>query len=111
MEQASKRKRTSEGEDDTTSASKKQKTKFKRKECVTCTNEVAINRFPKLPHKSAEQHGRDVCFECWEQHLASEIQSKGWDSVCCPLCEESLDGAEIKKLAGSKTYGAYVFTN
>ena len=82
----------------------KQSTRFKRKECVTCCNSVAINRFPKLPHKSAEKHGRDVCFDCWQQHLKSEIQSKGFDSVCCPLCEEALEESEIKKLAKEETY-------
>ena len=83
----------------------KRKKAVERKECVTCCNSVAINRFPKLPHKSAEKHGRDVCFECWKQHLKSEIQSKGFDSVCCPLCEEALEESEIKKLAKEETYG------
>jgi hypothetical protein len=78
---------------------------MKRKKCVTCCNEVALNRFPKLPHKKTQKHDSDVCFICWEQHLEAEIQSEGWKSVCCPLCEETLEEREIKKLAGSKTYG------
>lgn len=94
-----------EDRDDIDATPKSKKVKIKRKECITCCNEVAVNRFPKLPHKSAQNHDRDVCFNCWEQHLASEIQSKGFDAVCCPLCEENLDAAEIKKLAGSKAYG------
>lgn len=104
MEQTLKRKLSIEGLEDNDTFNKKQKLKLPRKECITCCNEVSINRFPKLPHKSAQQHNRDVCFNCWEQHLASEIQSKGPDSVCCPMCEEVLEGTEIKKLADSKGY-------
>ena len=95
--------------DDTPTKKKKKQwkanTRVKRKECVTCCNRVAINRFPKLPHKSAEKHGRDVCFDCWQKHLKSEIQSKGFDSVCCPLCDEALEESEIKKLAKDDAYG------
>jgi hypothetical protein len=79
--------------------------KSKRKECVTCCNQVPVSRFPKLPHKTAEKHGRDVCIDCWEQHLKSEMKSKGWDAICCPLCDDALDQTEIKKLAKDGTYG------
>lgn len=101
------RKRSNEEAEDTEDAvnfAKRQKRKLPRKECVTCCNDVAINRFPKLPHKSAENHERNVCFECWEQHLVSQVEGNGWEAICCPQCEEKLEGTEIKKLASIKTY-------
>lgn len=111
--EAVKRKLCEEDVEDSTSTSKKKKAvftgkprKIKRKECVTCCNDVAINRFPKLPHKSAQKHGRDVCIGCWEQYLKSEINSKGWNSICCPLCDDVLEETEIKKLTKDDTYGA-----
>ena len=82
---------------------KRKKGKVVRKECTVCCTEVAINRFPKLPHKGAGLHDRSVCFNCWEQHLATEIDSKGWDSISCPECEQRLDGSEIKKLASDES--------
>ena len=108
-----KRKLADEELEETTAPTKKKKTfftvkakKIRRKECVTCCNEVPINRFPKLPHKSAEKHGRDVCVDCWEQHLESQIKTNGWDAICCPLCNDTLEETEIKRLANHDTYGA-----
>lgn len=80
------------------------KKKMKRKECITCSNNVAINRFPKSPHKGAQVHDRGVCFECWEQHLETEIESKAWNAVSCAQCAEHLEEPEIRKLASSAAY-------
>lgn len=84
---------------------KRQKGRLHKKECIICFSNVAVNRFPKLPHKDADEHDRSVCFSCWEQHLASEVEAKGWDMIACPQCDKTLEEAEVKKLAKGETYG------
>lgn len=71
---------------------------LKRKECTLCCIEVALNRFPKAPHAGHEQHGRNVCFKCWEQHLQVELNNKEWNNISCPECDKALEEHEIKKL-------------
>jgi hypothetical protein len=80
------------------------KLKMRRKECSICCAALAANRFPKLQHKDAHYHEQGVCFNCWQQHLASAIEANGSNAVPCPECDHTLDEAEIKKLASSKTY-------
>lgn len=65
------------------------------------------NQFPKLPHASedkGEEHGSDVCFKCWDEHLKSEVGSKGFEAVSCPQCPKTLAEIELRKLAKRSTY-------
>lgn len=83
------------------------KRKLERRECGTCCNDVAVNRFPKEPHPGARWvHGRSVCFDCWQLHLEAEVQAKSWDVVKCSQCDHTLREPEIKKLASPATYAA-----
>jgi hypothetical protein len=80
------------------------KKRMKRRECSVCCIDIAVNRFPKVPHKGAESHERGVCFECWERHLDAEVEAQAWNGITCPECNEKLEGPEIKKLASTNTY-------
>lgn len=77
-----------------------------RKLCIICTENVAANQFPKLPHKQdgATEHSSDTCFKCFRQHLDNEIKFKGHDAVTCPQCTKPLDQSEIRKTAPSFSY-------
>ncbi|KAF2483139.1 hypothetical protein BDY17DRAFT_141897 [Neohortaea acidophila] len=82
--------------------------KLERRECGTCCNDVAVNRFPKEPHPGASwMHGRSVCFDCWQRHLDAEVEEKSWDAVKCSQCDQTLREPEIKKLALPGTYAAW----
>ena len=77
---------------------------MQRKECNVCCNEIPVNRFPKVAHSSGEAHGRDVCFNCWEDHLTAAVESATWDNIRCAQCKVKLEEAEIRALAPSKVY-------
>jgi len=84
---------------------RKRKTNRKpRKECAICAERVFLNQFPKDPHAfssqgDGQQHGSDVCFKCYSQHVEAEITNKGSDLVCCPQCPQILAEPEVRKLA------------
>lgn len=80
------------------------KKRMRRTECSMCCTEVAVNQFPKLPHKGATQHDSQVCLKCWEQHLETEVEAKPWDQVSCQQCSQVLEEKEIRRLASSVTY-------
>lgn len=75
-----------------------------RKECIICCAEVTTIRFPKLHHVDAQQHTSDVCLGCWNQHLKSEVESKGFEGVGCPQCSYLLQEPEVRRLAQKSTY-------
>jgi hypothetical protein len=74
-------------------------TEPRHKECLVCLNECARNRFPK-PHTQSEgeQHGCDVCFDCYDEHIEAEIDNKGAELVSCPQCPQTLTEPEIRQL-------------
>lgn len=94
------------GSDASTPVKRGRNGKMARRECIICCTDVAVNQFPRLPHKNADAHDRGVCLKCWESHLVAEVSSKGWDAVACPQCTEVLSEAEIRKIASGKTYEA-----
>lgn len=75
-----------------------------RKECVKCCNDVVANRFPQLCHVKAQQHVSKVCFGCWDQHLKTEVENKGFEGVSCPQCSHLLQEPEVRRLARKSTY-------
>lgn len=91
-------------------ACKKVTRPLSRRPCIVCADDVAINRFPKIPHKQDEnnRHGSDACFRCYSQHLSIEIKEKGHEAVSCPQCSKTLEESEVRKLVSSRTYHEYV---
>ena len=77
---------------------------MKQKECAVCCVDVAINKFPKSPYKGAEKHNRDVCFKCWEQYLAAEVENQVYNDICCASCKDKLEEPTIRRLASKVVY-------
>lgn len=77
-------------------------------ECVICLSKIPEDRLPKLPHPDAVgrelEHPSEVCFDCWDEHLRSEVESKAFDSVGCPQCRKPLVESDIRELASEATY-------
>lgn len=82
----------------------KKTTPLRRRECTVCSEQVPSNQFPRMPHRGAGEHGRSVCFKCWEAHLGAEIAAKAWDRVACSQCDAVLDEAELRRLASSSDH-------
>ena len=79
--------------------------KLARKECTVCSDDVATNRFPKLPHVGALKHEHNTCLTCWDRHLRAEIDNgKKYDQVSCPQCDQLLQESEVRALARKSTY-------
>ena len=96
-----KRERT---DDDDPPETKPRKRAMATKECTICCSDTFLNRFPRLPHIDAQKHSSDVCFKCWDLHLKSEVESKGFEKVGCPQCGQLLEEPEVRKLAKKTTY-------
>lgn len=80
--------------------------------CIVCLDDVPTNLFPKLPHaiSTDNEHSSDVCFDCWDNHLMSNIKSSGYQGVSCPQCSQRLSETEVRKVAKASTYVEYVLT-
>lgn len=80
------------------------------KECSVCLEIFPTGQLPDLTHAAGDQkaHGSDVCAECWNQHLESEIESKGFEGVSCLQCPQKLTESEVRKSANSSIYSRYV---
>jgi DNA-directed RNA polymerase subunit RPC12/RpoP len=92
---------------DTREEKRQEVTIQKEKECTICLEDVATDHYPDLPHAGDSKHGSDVCLRCWDQHLESEITSKGFEGVSCPQCSQRLLETEVRKLATKGTYDQY----
>jgi hypothetical protein len=84
--------------------------KMARKQCIVCADDVAINQFPKFPHKQDAEgkYSSDVCKKCCSEHLSHEVKNKDHEGVRCPQCSQLLEQSDVQNLASSRTYQEYV---
>ena len=74
------------------------------KECTVCLELAAETSFPDNKHASGREHSSDVCFNCWNQHIESEIISKDFDGISCLQCSHRLVEEEVRRFANESTY-------
>lgn len=74
------------------------------RKCIVCLEEVRSTAFPHVLHGTFERHDDYVCGACWEQHIASRIDSRVGGVVKCPQCDKQLGEPDIRRLASPEVY-------
>jgi hypothetical protein len=69
------------------------------KECIICTDERPQDRFPSRPPTAQCTHPIDVCRRCLRTWIETELATKMWDEIHCPVCWADLDHKDVKEFA------------
>jgi hypothetical protein len=70
----------------------------KTRSCIVCSDSKSVTNFP-ISTTVRCTHPPQTCLECLQSWIASSMESKGWDKVTCPECDEKLDYENMKTLA------------
>ncbi|KAF2489028.1 hypothetical protein BU16DRAFT_221230 [Lophium mytilinum] len=78
----------------------------KKRECAVCAESYPI---PDLPSLMNCEHEPQVCNECYQGWIASELNSKSWKEIKCPEegCKQILCHAEVQEYATSEVYAKF----
>jgi hypothetical protein len=76
------------------------------RECSVCGNSYPLELF-HLPSWDCT-HDSNCCRTCLQNWIKSQLETKGWDKICCPEneCEEILQVNDIQRCALAETYEA-----
>ena len=76
--------------------------------CLVCYEDLAE---PDLAHKPTTtcEHRANVCRACLAKHIALELNSKTWDEILCPHCNEHLIYDDIKQFADLQVFERSAF--
>ncbi|KAF2491119.1 hypothetical protein BU16DRAFT_144198 [Lophium mytilinum] len=78
----------------------------KKRECAICAESCPI---PDLPSLMNCEHEPQVCSDCYQRWIASELNSKSWKEIKCPEegCKQILCHAEVQEYATSEVYAKF----
>ena len=79
-----------------------------KRDCSICLESQSLQRFPNRSITSACNHAPDVCLTCLATSIETQISSKLWDQIDCPMCSQRLQYTDVKKFASSVVFGRYV---
>ncbi|KAF2632608.1 hypothetical protein BU25DRAFT_319705, partial [Macroventuria anomochaeta] len=80
---------------------------LQKKECVICTDNRSLSRFPSDPPTAHCAHNADVCRRCLRTWISTTFASKVWDEINCPICSERLNYEDVREFAPSKVFRKY----
>ncbi len=80
-----------------------------RPSCQVCSDGLDPLLLFQVSVASNCNHAPEVCLACWEQHIAAQADTKGWDSITCPHadCGVFLDHGDMQRFAPSDSFGRY----
>ena len=71
--------------------------------CGVCWDQVAADKFIQGKLMRECEHEANVCRSCLAQSITSQLDSKPWNQLTCPLCTVRIDGSVVEKFAPSNT--------
>jgi IBR domain, a half RING-finger domain len=77
--------------------------------CQVCADEMDSLLQFQVTVSSNCTHTPEICLSCWEQHIASQADTKSWDSIKCPHldCGVTLDHADMQRFAPTEVFRRY----
>ena len=78
------------------------------KTCIVCWDDLGSEIISQGPITSKCTHERNVCNACISQTISSQLDSKMWDQITCPACEEIMEYPSIQKFAKATILARYV---
>ncbi|KAF2807483.1 uncharacterized protein BDZ99DRAFT_523095 [Mytilinidion resinicola] len=78
----------------------------KKRDCAVCAESYPI---PDLPSLMNCEHEPQVCSDCYQGWIASELNSKSWKEIKCPEegCKQILNHAEVQEYATPEVYAKF----
>jgi len=75
--------------------------------CAVCGDVKTTLDFPAKAPTSTCQHPPQTCTGCLRTWIASELDTKGTDRICCPECPAILQHEDVRRAASTATFEAY----
>ena len=69
------------------------------RECVVCFETLNAQTVPERRITSSCNHEPDVCRSCLATSISTQFDSKVWDQINCPTCDQRLDFQDVKAFA------------
>jgi hypothetical protein len=88
----------------TSKSSLHHKQNHQTKECVICTDDRSLRRFPDRPPTEQCSHGSDACRRCLRTWIHSEFATKIWNEINCPMCAARMQYDDIREFAPKEVF-------
>lgn len=74
------------------------------RDCVVCFETLSPQNTPKRKVTSLCNHEPDVCNSCLAISISTQFNSKVWDQIDCPTCDQRLGFQDVKTFADSPVF-------
>ena len=77
--------------------------------CQVCSDDMDPLLQFQVSVGSQCRHAPEICLACWEQHIASQAETKNWDSITCPHadCGVILGYGDMQRFAPAEIFRRY----
>jgi IBR domain, a half RING-finger domain len=77
--------------------------------CQVCADDLDPWLQFQVSVASKCSHAPEICLSCWEQHIASQADSKTWNSITCPHadCGATLNHGDMQRFAPTEVFRRY----
>jgi hypothetical protein len=72
--------------------------------CSVCLEGHYYRNFPRRRITADCNHEPTICLECLQQAIDSQIGSRTWDKLACPLCYKKLPFEAVKKYSSPEYF-------
>ncbi|KAH6620068.1 hypothetical protein C7974DRAFT_225695 [Boeremia exigua] len=83
------------------------RTPRQKKECLVCTDNRLVSRFPTHPPTARCVHNADVCRRCLRTWIDTSFADRVWDEIDCPVCSQRLAYEDVREFAPSEIFRRY----
>jgi hypothetical protein len=72
--------------------------------CSVCLERYTWIHFPRHRITAECNHEPTICFDCIKQSIDSQIRSRSWDKLACPLCPMKLSFEAVKAYSSEECF-------
>ena len=76
-------------------------------ECPICATDRPLRDFPYEAITAACKHEPKICLPCVRASISAQMETKTWDTLACPLCEELLKHEDMRLFALKDDFERY----
>ena len=75
--------------------------------CSVCMELLSFGCFPDRNITAHCNHPPTVCLNCLALAITSQLDTKAWDRLVCPLCSTRLESGDVERFAPGETIARY----
>lgn len=76
--------------------------------CRLCHKAKLRTQFPSRNITSRCTHQPECCLICLSNSITRDIKDSAWQRICCPLCKQLLQYADVKEFGSRETFEEYL---